>query len=99
MRTGRRKSFSLTVCVLLVFVTLVSLFYIANEENHHCTGEDCPICASIHQAEQTVRNLGTGMPADVVANPMPVLCFLLSLGLFLFISVTSLVTQKVRLND
>lgn len=50
-----KRVFSMAVCILFLFVTFASLFYIVKEENHHCTGEDCPICANIHQAEQTLK--------------------------------------------
>ena len=53
MNTKKKRVFSMAVCILFIFVTFASLFYIVKEENHHCTGEDCPICANIHQAEQT----------------------------------------------
>lgn len=34
-------------------------FFVAREEDHNCTGKDCPICACVHQAKQVLRNLGT----------------------------------------
>lgn len=99
MNTKRKKAFSVAVCILFLFVTFASLFYIVKEENHHCTGEDCPICANIHQAEQTLRNLGNGTITIATVNPMPILFALLIVGQFLFVFDTSLVSQKVRLND
>lgn len=99
MNRKRQKTFSITVCVLFLFITFASLFYIAEEENHYCTGEDCPICANIHQAEQTLKNLATAMPAITIVNLMPVLFILLVMGWFLPVFHTSLVSQKVRLND
>ena len=86
MNTKKKRVFSMAVCILFLFVTFASLFYIVKEENHHCTGEDCPICANIHQAEQTV-------------NPVCILFALLIVGQFLLVSDTSLVSQKVRLNN
>ena len=52
------------------------------EENHNCTGEDCPVCACIHQAEQNLKNLGTGfavaaMPGQKIL-PVLVAAFLVS---------------------
>ena len=57
MNANRKKNIAVIACVLFVFVTLASLFYIAKEENHQCTGEDCPICACIRQAKQIVKNV------------------------------------------
>ena len=99
MNTKTKKIFSVAVCILMLFVTFASLFYIVKEENHHCTGEDCPICANIHQAEQTLRNIGNGTIMIAAINPMPILFVLLITGQFLLVSDTSLVSQKVRLND
>ena len=97
MNTKTKKAFSIAVCILFLFVTFASIFYIVKEQNHHCTGEDCPICANIHQAEQTLRNVGNGTIAAI--NPMPIFFVLLIIGQFLLVSDTSLVSQKVRLND
>ena len=38
MNANRKKNIAVIACVLFVFVTLASLFYIAKEENHQCTG-------------------------------------------------------------
>ena len=59
MDTGKKKSMAAVICIFLIFVTFASLFYVAREENHNCTGKDCPICACVHQAKQVLRNLGT----------------------------------------
>ena len=99
MNIKTKRAFSVAVCILFLFVTFASLFYIVKEENHHCTGEDCPICANIHQVEQTLRNVGNGMITIETINPMPMLFALLIVGQFLLVSDTSLVSQKVRLND
>ena len=99
MNTKTKKAFSIAVCILFLFVTFASIFYIVKEQNHHCTGEDCPICANIHQAEQTLRNVGNGAITIAAINPMPILFVLLITGQFLLVSDTSLVSQKVRLNN
>ena len=72
MNHNMKKTASFVICILLVFITAASLFYIIKEENHNCTGEDCPVCACIHQAEQTLRNLGTGNIGNAVVSTLPV---------------------------
>ncbi len=47
-------------CAAFVIVAFFSLIVIAKEAHHDCTGEDCPVCACIHQAEQTLKQIGTG---------------------------------------
>ena len=53
----RQKKAAILICMAFLFVMLTSFFYIAKEENHNCTGEDCPVCACIHQAEQNLKKL------------------------------------------
>ena len=38
MDTGKKKSMAAVICIFLIFVTFASLFYVAREENHNCTG-------------------------------------------------------------
>ena len=99
MNTGTKRKISIAICAIFIAVTFVSLFYIVKEENHHCTGEDCPVCACVHQAEQTLRNLGTGTAITAAVNQMPAISALAAAGVCLFIPCISLVSQKVRLND
>lgn len=99
MNTKSKKIISIALCILLLFVTFASLFYIVEEKNHHCTGEDCPICANIHLAEQTLRTIGNGSINLVAVAVIPALITLLTVGKLLFVFETSLVSQKVRLND
>ena len=88
MDTGKKKSMAAVICIFLIFVTFASLFYFDREEDHNCTGKDCPICACVHQAKQVLRNLGT----------TPAVGFFVSPVIFIVLSI-SLVHQKVRLND
>ena len=41
MDTGKKKSMAAVICIFLIFVTFASLFYVAREENHNCTGKEC----------------------------------------------------------
>lgn len=99
MNSRKMRLLSGIACTMLVTVMLVSLFYIVKEEDHQCTGEDCPVCVCIHQAEQTLRNLGTGLAAAVcvpltVTGGIPVVS-----GYRPAVRGSSLVAQKVRMND
>lgn len=47
MTTEKRKHLAAWFSIIFIFVTLASLFYIVKEENHKCTGEDCPVCACV----------------------------------------------------
>lgn len=99
MNTKKKRVFSMAVCILFLFVTFASLFYIVKEAGHECTGENCPICACVHQAHQTLKNLGTG----TIIWSGTIFTILFTLCVFMqyvcMILNTSLVSQKVRLND
>lgn len=99
MNAKRKKFLSIVVCILFLFVTFVSFFYIIKETNHNCEGEDCPICESIHQAEQTLRNLGMSAITVITVIAMPILFGIWVVNKSLFITYSSLVSQKIRLND
>ncbi len=99
MDTGKKKSMAAVICIFLIFVTFASLFYVAREGNHNCTGKDCPICACVHQAKQVLRNLGTTPAVGFFVSPVIFIAETVILpGLWIILSI-SLVHQKVRLND
>ena len=99
MNTKKKRIFSVAVCILFLFVIFASLFYIVEEADHQCTGEECPVCANIHQVGQTLRNLSTGTIAHATANLFPIIFVLVISGQGLVVSNTSLVSQKVRLDN
>ena len=99
MTTKKKKITAAIICIIFIVVTFASLFYIVKEENHKCTGEDCPICACIHQAEQTLKNLGTGATVEFSSNFFVLLEGIITISCIWMIPGTSLVYQKVRLND
>lgn len=94
-----RTKLAIITCTILVFITVASSFYLVGETNHICTGEDCPICVCIHQAEQTLRNLGTGNLVTSCIGIIIILQSRFALIDFTDVSSTSLVSRKVRLND
>ena len=90
---------SLFVCVVLIIGVLFSSFFIAEEHNHHCHGENCPICQMVAICESFLDNVGAGtfIYAAVVFTTL----FVYTTGLlskYVFKAPT-LVSQKVRLND
>lgn len=99
MNYRKQRISSLVICIVFLFVVCASLFYIVKETGHHCSGEDCPICANMHQAEQTLKNLGNGVSISTSISPIPVIFTILLTGTFSFIIYTSLISQKVRLDN
>lgn len=74
-------------------------FFVAREEDHNCTGKDCPICACVHQAKQVLRNLGTTPAVGFFVSLVIFIAETVILPGFWIILSISLVHQKVRLND
>lgn len=99
MNNSKRRYISMLTGILFLFITVASLFFIAKEETHECTGQDCPICACIHQAEHILNHLGSDMSAVVFMAVIPVFSTLLLFKLFLVVFDRSLVGKKVRLNN
>lgn len=99
MNNSKRRYISMLTGILFLFITFASLFFIAKEETHECTGQDCPICACIHQAEHILNHLGSDMSAVVFMAIIPVFSTLLLFKLFFVVLDRSLVGKKVRLNN
>ena len=45
------------MAALVILAVVMSLLFVIHEAHHHCTGEDCPICARIEACINTVKNL------------------------------------------
>lgn len=99
MDMRKKRNLALIICIFFVLAAFSSFFCIVEEENHVCTGADCPVCACVHQAEQILRNLSTGALC-ILCTAIAVMwnCVLIS-AVSLYINSVTLVSQKVRLND
>ncbi|MCR5577357.1 MAG: hypothetical protein K6F56_10145 [Oscillospiraceae bacterium] len=53
----KAKQLSAVLALLLAFVMLFSVLYIALEADHDCCGEDCVICVQLQVCESLLRNL------------------------------------------
>lgn len=97
-----KKTKSALTLVLLTIVTaflLLSVLFLVRESAHRCSGENCPVCERMHEAEQAVRQLG-GAAGGAVSLPNEAAFFLL-LPIFirLYRSCSTPISSKVRLND
>lgn len=95
----KQRTTALIVSVLILMISLFSIFFIVEEGNHDCTGQDCPICACMQQAEQVIRNLGTGLYAAETGVLIVSLIYGLAISIDEAISVLTPVNQKVRMNN
>ena len=56
------------LAIVLAFVMLSSVAYIAAESDHECTGVDCAICHQIDVCENLLKSLGlAGAAAAITA--------------------------------
>ncbi|MCR5666142.1 MAG: AraC family transcriptional regulator [Eubacterium sp.] len=83
----------------IVFVMLFSVLYIVEHAQHHCTGENCPICERMQQCMQNVKQLGTA--AVIVVAVMAVSYMIEETAEHVAQPVVdhSLISQKVRMDN
>ncbi len=93
-----RITAAITGLMMLVMV-LFSAFYIAAESDHECCGEDCPICACIHQCENTLHGIGDGTAVRSAAATPVILVLLAAAFAIPAVSQDTLISGKVRLNN
>ncbi len=83
----------------MLIVMLFSAVYVASEALHDCQGDECPVCAMIHQCENNLNQLGS------MAAP---LAMVIAAVFYLFVGISdsgvfhiypTLVSNMVRMND
>lgn len=99
MFTKKNRTVAFLICVVFFVVTFFSVLFVVAEADHDCIGEDCPVCACIHHAEQTLNQLGMGIGS--ATGWMPVVVTLLSFIPCVLRPVAhqTPIGQKVRLNN
>ena len=85
------------LAVVLAFVMLSSVAYIAAESDHDCTGVDCAICHQIGVCENLLKSLGLAGAATVAAI-LYILCRIIPSCTEVARTFT-LVSLKVKLSD
>ena len=97
--TNRKRILSAALAVLVLFVVLYSVFFIAAESHHDCIGENCPICYQISVCENTLKNLSLAVCTVSFATAFAyTLCRSISVCTDVIPSYT-LVSLKVKLTD
>ena len=56
------------ITLALIFVTLFSAFYIAENADHDCIGENCTICHQINLYENVLKALGIAFTVCGIAD-------------------------------
>ena len=87
------------LAVVLAFVMLSSVAYIAAESDHDCTGVDCAICHQINVCEHLLKSIGlAGSAAATAAAILYILCRIIPSCTEVARTFT-LVSLKVKLSD
>lgn len=87
------------VGIMMFFIVMFSVFYMAAEAGHECDEDNCPICACIQQCQDILHRLDNGVVPPVTFA----LAIALSLIAVLFFSCDithkTLISKKVQLNN
>lgn len=98
----KQRGVTWVVSAALFLVMLCSCLYIIKEASHSCTGDNCPICAQISEAENNLKKLANSnppvKPAAVFVIPCSVLYKAVEIICFALLYST-LVAQKIRMNN
>ena len=98
--TDRKRAGALLLCIGLLLILSVSCVFIAQEADHDCCGEDCPICRTIAINIGLLRTLGLAVLAALCfffrLSARPVRCRRERYARFL---PGTPVSRKIRLND
>ncbi|MCR4667888.1 MAG: hypothetical protein K5774_00760 [Clostridia bacterium] len=94
-----KRTTAAVIGLALLVAMLFSAFYIAEEADHDCTGEDCPVCACIQICENTLHRLGDG--STFLLRILAAVFFVVLVAAVIPAAVSrgTLITRKVRMND
>ncbi|MBE5902291.1 MAG: hypothetical protein E7280_10355 [Lachnospiraceae bacterium] len=97
-RTEQSKRIASGIMVFMMLaVVMLSVFFLAAEMGHDCTGEDCPICASMQQCKSVLESWDGG---EAVLSLVLLSIVTVSMKLPVYTLVQSTpVSRKVRLNN
>lgn len=96
---NNKLRFAAAVMALAVlFFVFLSVFFIAHEADHDCTGDDCPVCALIQMCENNIRQLGNGTSAAAAEAALVFLTFILPVLMTGALAGSTPVSRKTRLN-
>ena len=95
----QKKVVSALLALLLMLSLFFSVFFIAVEADHDCTGEDCPICCQIQNCENLLKNMATVPAAVYLATGILFALYLCASYVNAPIYHITLVSLKVKLSN
>ena len=99
MSDNRTKITALLMSLALLIAVLLSAFYIADETNHSCIGDHCPICHEMELCETVLTSIGTAF-FTALSICFGVQFLRITADVFSsFLPSETLITLKVKLSD
>lgn len=95
----KQKAFAALLSTAMIVGVLLCTLYIAKEAHHDCTGADCPICACMRQCINNFKQLGFALLIPQMAVTAAVCIVMLILRYEAILPYSTLVLQKVRLDE
>lgn len=93
------KRFAAVLALLVAFLMLFSVLFIALEADHDCCGDDCAVCAQIRACEDLLRNLMTASVLVAAAWCLYTLCRVFADADCCSEHPHTLIALKVKLSD
>lgn len=97
MKSLMKRISAAAAAVLFVLVIFCSSAFIAVHGHHHCTGEDCVVCAVLEQCHESMDTLGTSLPALALSAAVIVLAVILVFCAAGSFTDSTLISLKVEL--
>lgn len=97
--TGKKRAFTSLIAVLIAFVMLSSVMFIAAESAHDCSGENCQICYQISVCENTLKQLSLAIIAVAIASALAYILIGVASSFIRLPVRTTLIILRVKLSN
>ncbi|MBR2746103.1 MAG: hypothetical protein IKD99_05240 [Erysipelotrichaceae bacterium] len=87
------------IALMMLFIMLFSVLFIAAEADHECTGDDCPICICIQQCKNTLHGFDSRISVRISFVTSCLFALFITVFFKTIYSHESPVFRKVRLNN
>jgi hypothetical protein len=96
---AREKLIAVFLSAFLLVTVALAVFYIAEEADHHCSGDGCPICVCLQQCETIVQTLYGGDEVSSDAGEALLFFIVPALAVPYAGTADTLIVRKVRMNN
>ena len=94
-----RKLFGLILALIIMMAIFFSALFISMEMGHHdCSGEDCPICATMEECVNNIRICGMAAVVAYVISSFVAKIRKQKSSYIVEILLENLIVKRVRLN-